>query len=812
VNHSDAEVDEEFMQMFQVVVSHVGAKMHLKLFELILKIGINFAPDDDDAFWFALIDCTDYGMTFDTPHLIGLILEQVLLQNGNSWKAVCLLCILIQDYSSVKKIVLNYVIDKTTAVKSLFSPIKDYALCCYLFELLSQLGSASLTKELFPGVKFPLDGYANDDQCCEFLKEFSTDSSISHFKSFEIDSIIRCGDSTCQLTNDWFLVIVNQNDFAAPIQFELSDIKKVKYNEASVQFIVEKAVKKSMVNVDIPDFSSVKFEFSTKKECKNVYDRLRTIAGSIVTSTPRKISVVQNFITATTYEDQAEHSDSLTIIEDPTPPKVERSISIGDPTPTVTKSLSRSSNFEETKSRLGSPIMKTTKDKNVVKRGRAVSAIVAESSKVRKEELNIQGSPSIQVPDSMDSDMNDVYKKPIAIPKVTKKVVKKTQAKPSSLRDIWDFDDDLHHGNEEAKQSNSRTMKCLPTDNSKRPGKKSQLQQRLEQSHAMDEDKSAKEIVIPESQGIDVSFSELTSPIISLCQRATSRAITQTNKEMELLEAFESKSEAKKRCKQQEDDDSYKPTQSPQKKQKVVDIEKPAENPKKGRKQRVKNPRKVQDRSPSETITRQSNKNTEVEIEPVAESTTVEKTIGVRGPILTQMFESERVQKVNGKDVLGLTTTSERNKENSNPVDKLDKSKSKEADDETAVTKSTTAIPEHTSQTTMFAQSQDFFHANALLSEAYTTTLQRQIYESITAFSTQLVSKIRIINDEINKKVMNDLTNKYETLFGELKDSFQNDVDEMCGFIQDVKGLLNLPEQQLIDYIKRKKFGRIGKE
>jgi hypothetical protein len=808
VNHSDAEVDEEFMQMFQVVVSHVGAKMHLKLFELILKIGINFAPDDDDAFWFALIDCTDYGMTFDSPHLIGLILEQVLLQNGNSWKAVCLLCILIQDYSSVKKIVLNYVMDKTTSVKHLFSPIKDYALCCYLFELLSQLGSASLTKELFSGVKFPLDGYANDGQCCEFLKQFSMDSSISHFKSFEIDSIIRCGNSTCQLTNDWFLVIVNQNDFAAPIQLELSDIKNVKYNGSSVQFIVEKAVKKSLVNVHIPDFSSVKFEFSTKEECKTVYDRLRSIATSIVTSTPRKISVVQNFISATTYEDQAEHSDSLTLIEDPTPPKLEKSI-FGSPA--VTKSISRSSDFEQTKSRLGSPIMNTTNDKNVAKRGRAVSTIVAESSKARKEELNIQGSPSIQVPDSMDSDMNDVYKKPIAVPKVTKKVVKKTQAKPSSLSDIWDFDDDLHHGNEEAKKSKSRTMKCLPSDNLTRYGKKSQLQQRLEQSHVMDEDKSAKEIVIPESQGLDASFSGLTSPIISLRQRA-SRAMTQMNKEMELLEAFESKPEVKKRWKQQEDDDSYKPTQSPQKKQKVVDIEKPAENPKKGRKQSVKNPRKVQDKAPSETITRESNKNTEIEIEPVAESTTMEKTISVRGPILAQMSESDRVQKVNAKDVSGVTTTSETDKENANPVDKLDKSKSKEADDETVVTKSNTAIPEHTSQTTMLAQSQDFFHANALLSEAYTTTLQRQIYESITAFSTQLVSKIRIINDEINKKVMNDLTNKYETLFGELKDSFQNDVDEMCGFIQDVKGLLNLPEQQLVDYIKRKKFGQIGKE
>jgi protein RED1 len=97
--------------------------------------------------------------------------------------------------------------------------------------------------------------------------------------------------------------------------------------------------------------------------------------------------------------------------------------------------------------------------------------------------------------------------------------------------------------------------------------------------------------------------------------------------------------------------------------------------------------------------------------------------------------------------------------------------------------------------------------ADHLLSEAYTTTLQKQIFDSITTFSNQLVSKIQIINNEINKKVMSDLTNKYETLFSGLRDSFQTDVDEISSFIGDVRGLLNLPEEELIKYINEKKFG-----
>lgn len=98
------------------------------------------------------------------------------------------------------------------------------------------------------------------------------------------------------------------------------------------------------------------------------------------------------------------------------------------------------------------------------------------------------------------------------------------------------------------------------------------------------------------------------------------------------------------------------------------------------------------------------------------------------------------------------------------------------------------------------------YPGNSILSEAYTNQLQNQIFESITNFSNGLISKIRVINSEINRKIVNDLTNKYDVLFKSLNTNFNNDVKEMVELIDDVKDLLHLDEDEIIKYIQEKKF------
>lgn len=90
---------------------------------------------------------------------------------------------------------------------------------------------------------------------------------------------------------------------------------------------------------------------------------------------------------------------------------------------------------------------------------------------------------------------------------------------------------------------------------------------------------------------------------------------------------------------------------------------------------------------------------------------------------------------------------------------------------------------------------------------AFTDKLQEQIYSSITLFSNELLRKMTIINKELNNKIVKELSEKYQNLFQQLQASFHNDTEEMFHFVGEIKDMLNLPEEELVRFIRTRKFG-----
>lgn len=93
------------------------------------------------------------------------------------------------------------------------------------------------------------------------------------------------------------------------------------------------------------------------------------------------------------------------------------------------------------------------------------------------------------------------------------------------------------------------------------------------------------------------------------------------------------------------------------------------------------------------------------------------------------------------------------------------------------------------------------------LNNAFTDKLQEQIYSSITLFSNELLRKMDIINKELNLKIVKELSEKYQNLFQELQASFRNDTEEMSNFVSEIQNMLNLPEKELVEFIRTRKFG-----
>lgn len=98
-----------------------------------------------------------------------------------------------------------------------------------------------------------------------------------------------------------------------------------------------------------------------------------------------------------------------------------------------------------------------------------------------------------------------------------------------------------------------------------------------------------------------------------------------------------------------------------------------------------------------------------------------------------------------------------------------------------------------------------FQEAN-MLGSSFTNKLQEQIFSSITNFSNELAKKITIINEELNKKICRELSDKYLRMFDELQSSFESDVAQMSQFVGEIGELLHLSEERLIEVIREKQF------
>lgn len=92
------------------------------------------------------------------------------------------------------------------------------------------------------------------------------------------------------------------------------------------------------------------------------------------------------------------------------------------------------------------------------------------------------------------------------------------------------------------------------------------------------------------------------------------------------------------------------------------------------------------------------------------------------------------------------------------------------------------------------------------IQNSFTAGLQEQIFNSVTNFSMDLGKKIEIINKELNNRIMKQLSEKYQRLFTEMQKSFQNDAEEMIKFMGELKDMLHLSEQELVNVIRSRKF------
>ncbi|CAM9018609.1 unnamed protein product [Wickerhamomyces anomalus] len=735
--------------------------------------------------------------------------------------------------------------------------LSEFKIAFYLVELISQLEDDALVSLIFkqnPELyeKFPENAYANDPTCLKFLQLTKFDPSIFKFKSFSFGTGLKSGASYCQLTSKYLITLVEHNDFAAPIQFDLSNIRNLQSVGNQARFNLARAAKKALINIDGSESTVIVLTFDSEKTCKGFMSKYQDFAGQITLSTPRKISVVQDFIALSGGFGDMDYDEDIYDGPSQNDENIEPSA--------MNNEVSNSGIIDETESLFGSPI-NTTKDTSVSKKlGRAVSVIVSESvdkgSKMVNPQLKAQDLFSDdgyqQVPDSLDQAFETFHNPPVDRGP-SDVVVESNQpedpkpAKATQKSDIWDFesDPDVTLNNPQA----TSTVNKKKNEPKKKTEVKSKVNDKLEKFNKSGVDHAVKDI--PSSlDSIDQhggSFLPLTSPMASAHERARTRALSKAlinseheapgvteNKNMAKVETNVGKRIEKKTEKKIDKETEKKPVKRGKKRAKDLEAEsdveyieeKPA--PKKGKVTTSKAVKKEVATKAAPRVTRGKKKQSEaVEVEPI-------KEIKLANALPSKPKAQETFKTVNKSSKVNVPEKSDKSTsaifakpdapkgvafdknhpvmESTRLIDLKDRDKT-QSDGHASTPAAQPQRPQTHLEQHFSLMSSAFtapIAADTILSEAYTNTLQRQIFESITSFSNQLVKKIHIINDEINKKVMTDLTSKYETLFNELRDSFQSDVDEMCGFITDVKGLLNLPEKELTDYIKQKKFGSIS--
>ena len=80
---------------------------------------------------------------------------------------------------------------------------------------------------------------------------------------------------------------------------------------------------------------------------------------------------------------------------------------------------------------------------------------------------------------------------------------------------------------------------------------------------------------------------------------------------------------------------------------------------------------------------------------------------------------------------------------------------------------------------------------------SFTDLLQAQINNSVSAFTSDLTKKLQIVNEELNTKILADLSKKYEAVIQDMRSKFEGDTQNILRFISDLPSLLLLPESDL---------------
>ncbi|KAH3677216.1 hypothetical protein WICMUC_001797 [Wickerhamomyces mucosus] len=932
--------DLMFLSNFDALCNSINGEINPYVFEIVLKIGVIFKDPLDDNYWFTLINSNDYGAPFDRLHMIDFLIDQILAQTDNSWKASCLLCILIQDYTSIRPSVVKKILQKMpNAFGSMFFKIKDYTNCCYIIELLSQLNNKDLISTIF-GVhnkiiinSFPYGCFANDVNCYNYLsKFFVNENEIFQFKSMEVEDSLKIDSVSplnfVEILRNNLLILIEYNEFYTPIQIQLSTIRNFQHSDNKIRFHLSQPAKHVLSNVKLPELATINLSFHSKEQCDKLTKALGSIFHQIMMSTPRKISVVTNFIALNSVAD--DESNEPTNIEE-TESLFNSPLNLH-----TTKDTSVSHNKLEKPTRPFSEIMaKSIKDTS---RGNGNDGFltssfvpIVSSQLINPRQVEINSENDEIVFSSEDRENNNgtldhsnlkefvdetkiekpepVKEKPIIQNRITrsKSITSELQelnklaerSKPNTkIKDIWDFNSSDKE--ELPKTVKSKAMKLLP--------EKSKLKNHsIKESSAKSKQKKAiitgnstlkgnnellpsllqpnetKDVVVPISskqtatrkprgrlprvpvkskffnqpQNRDVSNPELstaklstpsvnfgkiantkildgkttssnkgkiagpidkdsditvtatttienlniksstdiyndeyeglTSPVIHAQTRASSRAISK----------LKPINDEKTKPSIQDDDESYKPTQ--------IEIETKSHVQKRP-KRKLRQVEPNYEQSDKERISPMSKKSKPVES-------------------LSQIFNDKQSDKGKSSENLGnddlqsIKLKSVDNVEKKKMDEPIDISKSVEKNlvttdnlllsngNNNLISPSKINLNQIDIPTNIINPIiEPNFTKNSLLTEAYTNTLQRQIFESINKFSINLISKIQLINKEINKKIVNDLTNKYEILFKELNTNFSKDVGEMVELIDDVKGILHLDENEIVKYIQEKKF------
>lgn len=132
-----------------------------------------------------------------------ILATEVLKDAENSWKAACLLCILVQDYPSLVVATKNQLLSVVKDLKKLLSNSTRYTLICYLVELVSQIDDEALSSQFTLGcpMDLPKKCFSNDVECQVFVQASAKCvSSIATIESFTIDSIIAEKPGVCELS------------------------------------------------------------------------------------------------------------------------------------------------------------------------------------------------------------------------------------------------------------------------------------------------------------------------------------------------------------------------------------------------------------------------------------------------------------------------------------------------------------------------------------------------------------------------------------------------------------------------------------